>query len=228
MTMIKKFTQSILLATVAISSAAFADQPILDRYFDETLPSYQFKTLQTNQRYTDPDFIPTNLSSMNDAQKLLDQLKYRKNAHAECYQRAHLWALQMRQMAQIRSQKVFLFFSDRYRRNTGFDWWFHVAPFVLVNGKEMVLDPYFFKYPVDLKTWSDHFLKEHKECVTVSTFSEYENRTKEEDCFFRKVPQFYYQPLDLENRDAGGAPINEWIDEQVISSYESLLPWWKR
>lgn len=218
----------ITLFTVLAPIGAVAENPIVDQYYDKTLPSYSLKTLPTEIRYTDSEFIPTNLSSVADAQKLLVKLKYLKKAHSECYQRAHLWSLEMRQMANIKSQKVFLFFTDKYRRNTGFDWWFHVAPFVLVNGKEMVMDPYFFKEPIDMQNWTNYFMPSHPKCATVATYQEYEKRSNSEDCILRKLPQFYYQPLDIENRDAGGLPITDWIDYQVIASYETLLPWWKR
>jgi len=223
------FLPSFAIVLFCVTSPALADNPILEQYFDKTLPNYSsFKTLPTEIRYTDQEFNPTNLASMEDAQRLLVELKYLKKSYAECYQRAHLWALEMRQMANVRSEKVFLFFTNKYRRETGFDWWFHVAPFILVNGKEMVLDPYFFKTPVDIQTWSNFFMPSHPKCATVDGYQEFEKRTNSEDCIIRKVPQYYYQPLDVETRDAGGLPITDWIDYQVISAYESILPWWKR
>ena len=221
-------TSLFLLCLQALVSYANAENPILDQYFDKTLPSFTFKTLPTDARYSDPAYVPTNLKSLDDAQKLLTLLKYNRKAHAECYQRAHLWALEMKQMAKINSQKIFLFFTDKYRRATGFDWWFHVAPFVLVEGKEMVLDPYFFDKPIDVQTWSNYFMLSHPKCMTATSYQDYEQHQSNEDCVFRKMPMFYYEPNHIEARDNENKLISDWIDYQVIASYETLLPWWKR
>ncbi len=218
----------VLTLSLAFGASAFAENPIVDRYYDRSLPTYLFQTLTTDSRYTDPAFIPTNLSSIEDAQKLMVELKYYRKSYAECYQRAHLWSLEMRQMAKVNSQKVFLFFTDKYIRENSFKWWFHVAPFVLVNGKEMVLDPYFFDQPVDLQTWSDHFMPKHPKCRLADSYQDYEDHNQDEDCIYRKMPMYYYAPNDIEMRDKKNEVVSDWIDYSVIAAYKSLLPWWRR
>jgi hypothetical protein len=211
-----------------ISGAARAENPILERYRDPRLPEFSFPTLPTDQRYDDPAFIPTNLSSLEHAQSLMDELKFYRKSYAECFQRAHLWAFELRQMMNIQSQKVFLFFTDRYTRRTGFDWWFHVAPFVLVNGTEMVLDPYFFSKPVDLQTWTNYFMKSNTSCWIAGTYQDYEAHQQDQDCILRKVPMYYFTPSSVEDRDKKNLVISDWIESQVYLAHKSLRAWWRQ
>lgn len=217
----------IVFFALLFSFNAFAENPIILRYRDPKLPDFQFPTLPTDTRYTDPAFVPTNLASMDDAKKLMEELRFNSKSRAECFQRAHLWALEMRQMMNAQTQKVFLFFSDRYTRRTGFDWWFHVAPFILVNGVEMVLDPFFFDRPVDMRTWTDRFMDGDPECLVVQSYQEYEAQNKKVDCILRKIPMYYYGPLSVEARDKENKLISDWMDDEVIGAHRSLVPWWK-
>jgi hypothetical protein len=221
-----KFIHLIILS-LGICVPAFAENPIIIRYRDPKLPSFIFNTLPSDARYTDPAFVPTNLTSIDDAKKLMEELRFNSRSKAECFQRAHLWALEMRQMMNAQTQKVFLFFSDKYTRRTGFDWWFHVAPFILVNGVEMVLDPFFFDHPVDMKTWTDRFMDGDPECLVANTYQEYENQNTKVDCILRKVPMYYYAPSSVEARDKSNQVISDWIDDEVIGAHRSLVPWWK-
>lgn len=217
----------LILLSLLFSIPALAENPIILRYRDPKLPDFHFTTLPTDARYTDPAFVPTNLTSIEDAKKLMDELRFHSKSRAECFQRAHLWAIEMRQMMNAQTQKVFLFFSDKYTRRTGFDWWFHVAPFILVNGVEMVLDPFFFDRPVDMKTWTDRFMQDDPECLVVNSYQDYETQNTKVDCILRKMPMYYYSPLIVEARDKENKVISDWMDDEVIGAHQSLVPWWK-
>src|SRR5690348_16271157 len=94
--------------SVFLTTFAYADQSILDRYYDSTLPSFSVTEQPTDIRYTDENYVPTNFTSTDDVQRLMDQLKINEKSKAECYQRAHLWSIEMLQMAKVKSGKVFL------------------------------------------------------------------------------------------------------------------------
>ena len=217
-----------LILILSLTTNARADDSIIERYRDPKLPEFHFPTLPTDQRYDDPTFIPTNLSSSDHAQRLMDELKFYRKSYAECFQRAHLWSFELRQMMNIQSQKVFLFFTDRYTRRTGFDWWFHVAPFVLVNGTEMVLDPYFFSKPVDMQTWTDYFMKNDTSCLVAKSYQDYEAHQQDQDCILRKVPMYYFTPSSVEERDKNNLVVSDWIESQVYLAHKSLRAWWRR
>ncbi len=205
----------------------YKNDPVLNPYYDSSLPKLSPKTLPTDIRYTDNSFIPTNLQSLDDAQALMDQLKYNRKSIAECYQRAHFWSAEMLQMANIQSGKMFVFFSVKYMREYRFNWWFHVAPFVLVNNEEQVLDSWFLDHPVDVQTWTNLFLDPHPICKVVSNYKDYENHQQDEYCFLRKLPMYYFEPTEVENRDANNVVVNTWLEDQVASAYNSLrtAPW---
>jgi len=198
--------------------------------YDDSLPDITVREQPTAIRYTDPTFIPTNLSDIRDAQRVMSELKDNSRSRSECFQRAHLWAMEMNQMAKIRSEKIFLFFTDRYQREYGFSWWFHVATLVLINNEEFVIDPRFFDHPVNTQEWSDFFMPSHPICKTVSTYQEYENNEEAEYCYFRKIPMYYFEPSDIEARDKSNVVVDHWIDWEISSAEDALrnAPWWKR
>lgn len=211
-----------------ILPSANAENPIIDRYREASLPIFDFKLENSDIRYDDPDYIPSNFGSLEQVQKLMSELNFNRRSRSQCYQRAHLWSIEMMQMANAKTQKVFLFFTDRYIREYQFGWWFHVAPLVLVNNEEWVVDPYFFDHPVDLQTWTNYFMPSHPVCKTAKSYSDYENGTNIEYCFLRKLPMYYYTPSKIETRDHQNQIINDWLDDEVVGAYQSLRrSWWK-
>jgi len=212
-------------------SEIVSDQPtVLDSYRDDTLPSFSMHLKSSSARYTDANYSPSDLASTDDAQKLMDELKINEKSNSQCYQRAHLWSIEMLQMANVRSEKVFLFFSERYMREYRFHWWFHVAPFVLINNQESVIDPSFLDHPADMQTWVNFFMFTHPTCKVVASYQEYEALNDQEYCLLRKLPMFYFEPTQVEARDKNNEVITQWIEDQVISAYASLrtAPWIKR
>ena len=220
--------RTILLLQLFLSIESFAENPIVNRYRDNSLPSFDFKLSESSNRYDDIDFVPSSFNSIEEVQKLMNELKYNTRVRSQCYQRAHLWSLEMRQMTNAKTGKVFLFFTDRYIREHNFGWWFHVAPLVLINDAEWVVDPYFFDHPVDLQTWTNHFMPSHPVCKIAKSYVDYENGINEEYCFLRKLPMYYYTPSTIEERDKRNVLISDWLDDDVIGAYQSIRrPWWK-
>jgi hypothetical protein len=66
------------------------------------------------------------------------------------------------------------------------------------------MDPGFFTRPVDLKTWSDGFIKPKTPCKRVERYSEYATLPHEEYCYFIVAPMFYWQPKDLDALEREG------------------------
>ena len=114
-----------------------------------------------------------------------------------------------------------MFFSSRYIREYRYRWWFHVAPMTQVHTphgvESRVMDPAFFDRPVNLKTWSDGFIKPKTPCKKVDRYSEYASVPHTEYCYFMVAPMFMWQPKDLEAVDQG-TPVKERFEDFDIQT----------
>lgn len=176
-------------------------------------------TLDLNQfRYNElRQFAPTELQSKEEAAELFDSmLNDGDKRRSQCFKRAHMWAFDMWSKLGINSQKQFIFYTTRYIQLEDFDWWFHVAPLVVVNGQDYVLDGTFMNKPVTVLEWRNFFLKSPKiSCPVITDYKEYEKSQWSKLCFLMKTPMYYFSPLDIQNRDLRGEPRNHWVLEEL-------------
>lgn len=164
----------------------------------------------------DDHYVPTVIRSVREVEQYFEELE--KNAfssRSQCYMRAHIWAYHMWHEHQVKSMKVFIFWSKSFRDSHRFKWWFHVAPFVYVNRvgswpKELVMDRAFMDGPLETNVWATSIMSttlnsdEMKtlRCSVISSYQDFANSgASSEPCFFRKVPMYYMQPENVENRD---------------------------
>jgi hypothetical protein len=179
----------------------------------------------------DLGYQASNLSSMSDAQSLFDSLPQLKH-NSQCFQRAHVWARQMFEERSVYSMKVFLFFTRAFIQEHHYKWWFHVAPFVYVQGAEIVLDPEFVRQPRPMHDWTDFFMMDQSfvrpaldtspDCTEVANYSEYENNQSVQLCYTLKLPMYYYQPRDAENLAKEGTRVEEFRAWDVSNSHNAL------
>jgi hypothetical protein len=163
------------------------------------------------------DFAPTDLQS-NERVNILfrNMLNDGDKRRSQCFKRAHMWAFDMWSKGQISSQKIFIFYTQRYIQLEDFEWWFHVAPMVLSNGVEYVLDGTFMEGPITLQAWMAHFIKSSKiTCPVIEKYQDYESNQWSRLCYLMKVPMYYFSPLDIENRDTKGELKNHWVLEEL-------------
>lgn len=158
-------------------------------------------------------FAPTELKSEEEAATIFkDMLNDGDKSRSQCFKRAHIWSFDMWSKLGIFSQKIFMFYTKRFAILEDFEWWFHVAPMVVANGKELVMDGTFMDKPMEVKPWADFFMKTDKiTCPVVDTYQEYEKHEWTRLCVLMKVPMYYFSPLDLENRDKEGKVKNHWV-----------------
>lgn len=142
-----------------------------------------------------------------------------------CSNRAHFWAYDLYRRWNIQSGKIFVFYTNRLLSKKDEEWWYHVAPYVVSDGKEFVLDAGFrgdFKRIPTLKEWIQYFAYDIKPLSNES--SEYASgdysRCKEIDpntdrdllslmeltemlpnskgrCYYYKAPMYYLTPYSL-------------------------------
>ncbi len=182
-------------------------------------------------------YEPSNYSSEEEAQALMDSIaKIDVRGASECYWRAHYWSYSLWKNYDVKSKKVFIFFSSKYRSlSKKHIWGFHVAPTVNVNGQERVLDPVFnpsYKTAsgessnriLNISDWSKQFVDTKRECKYVDSYEEFKKRDasgENEHCYLMTVPMFYWNVLNLDS-GSDNRLFDTWDAGQLKSSCKAV------
>lgn len=160
---------------------------------------------------------------------------------SECTQRAETWTYELDKVKNIKSQKVFVFYTiayhQYYRQMKGkkFIWWFHVAPYVLVKNaegkvEERVLDKAFSDTPQDMKSWTDIFIQSKEKCIENVPYASFEgdvtgegaSYNKNAHCYIVRSPMYDMFPGDADARERGTHSELAWDMSQVHYAAKSL------
>lgn len=195
-----------------------ADRWVQSLQVSESEPHDSFSVELSNE------FQPTVFSTLNEATEVFKRLNPYYRNRSQCFNRAHIWSYEMNQKDQVKSMKVFLFFTRKYIREYNWSWWFHVSPFVYVsdaqgNPEERVMDYRFVKEPSLMRDWTDYFMRSKSFCPTVQRYSDYENHEEESYCYLIKAPMYYWQPSDLETLETEGQVKSNFVDWEVSAAY---------
>lgn len=178
--------------------------------------SQEYSQLKTLKGYT-----PSVLKSKEQAQEIYNLLPTTIfKGRSGCFQRAHNWAYDLNRRYGLNSMKVFMFFTHRYQREFGYEWFYHVAPVFPVKVKqvdgsekieEMVFDPTFTSAPagsryvdnydngpVTVKQWTKYFIYPELDCPVVENYQDFENFQEQYYCYLVKTPMYTYIPEDIE------------------------------
>lgn len=169
----------------------------------------------------------TNLSSDVAIENLFKRLTKKTRRKSQCYNRAHMWSWQLNQLKfnerRIQTGKVWIYFTKKYIRTYRYKWWFHIAPYLKVNGQERVMDRTFFDGPVPVQTWTDKFIKTNEVCTEVKLYSEYRARNYTDNCVIIKSSVFYWQPHQLKNAEKKGTEKTGWVAGEIRRAYSDSL-----
>lgn len=192
-----------VITRIALATAAEVDPSVMD------LNHFRYNELR--------QFAPTDLQSVEAATEIFNgMLNDGDRRRSQCFKRAHIWAFDMWSKLNISSQKMFIFYTQRYIQLEEFEWWFHVAPMVVVQGEDYVLDGTFMQKPITAKAWKDYFIKSDKvNCPTIENYQEFKNNQWTKLCYLMKVPMYHLSPLDIEFRDTKGVQRNHWVLEEL-------------
>jgi hypothetical protein len=172
-------------------------------------------------------YFPSILKDMDSAKKYFIESRNDTLAESQCYNRAHIWAYEWRKKHQIFSSKAWLFFTRKFIRKYKFDWWFHVAPVIHVvhEGKvrERIMDMKYAGGPLQLKTWTDIFLRDNAVCPVINKYSDYADYPESGSCFVMKSSMYYYQPIDLEYLETEGQIKQRWNEAEVKYAYKDAF-----
>lgn len=197
----------------------------------ESVPSSEEKEISSHESIeSEKSYRASVIAGPSEALKIYKGLNRRYRSESQCYNRAHIWSWEMQTRHQIRSMKVFLFFTRKYIRRFNFEWWFHVAPFVYVREdgkiKEKVMDYRYTYSPVSMREWTNIFMHNNAECSEVTRYTDYEY-TREDPakgwCMLLKVPMYYYQPIDLEALDKKSKQKLFWEEWDLGNAYREAF-----
>lgn len=197
------------------------DQNKIESY--SFLPFKTFdKKITSTSLHEDEPFVPTVVENLDLAKTYFYEAQF-VDKESQCYNRAHIWSYEWFIKNAINSNKTWLFFTRRYIRKFKFDWWFHVSPSVRVleNGieKEKIMDVKYARGPIDLKSWTDIFMKDDANCPLVKTYSEYANFPESGSCYTLRTSMYYYQPIDIENKEIWETTKFNWYEEEIKQAY---------
>lgn len=176
-------------------------------------------------------FRSTVLNSLEDAQAAFNSMDRRTKRNSQCFNRAHGWSYDLWRTRGISSHKVFIFFSRQYIKKYKYDWWFHVAPYVLVNvngqAVEHVLDRSYTKGPREVRTWTNVFMYNDALCPVVNKYTDYRNHQSEQWCFLMKTNMYYRSPRDLELLERDGRQETAWNMIELRTARKQAFKKWR-
>jgi hypothetical protein len=155
-----------------------------------------------------------------------------------CSNRAQVWAHDFRKTYNIRTAKIFLF----YTNNNHNDWWYHAANVINENGELHVLDagyPYMFKGTRNVRDWYREFTNGSNDCREIKASERdlvemmfngekfpVETRYGKHDCYYHIAPEGYWTPNHLAKgllqQDESGRAISfmrsELVEDEVFEA----------
>lgn len=140
-----------------------------------------------------------------------------------CANRAHMWAYDIFRATGANTGKIFIFFGSSIWRNDKKGWMYHVAPYIVDNNTEYVMEASYpdVTKPLTVEEWIENEtygrVKGH-ECLEITAADTdlteyfYERKTLPEKragslqgakCYIRKVPGYYWFPASIATHELG-------------------------
>lgn len=215
-----------------------------------------------------PGYSPTVFSSKDEVMKLWDIMPWsefkpgdRRFNPSQCYMRAQLWGYDFYRNHQVNAMKVFVFYTHTFKRwyenwakankkkDKKFDWWYHVAPYVLLKDpasqslQEWVLDPSFAfmlggsdpkstDRPLNMKEWTDLFVESKRACKEFVRYQDFQCEVESasqdcpkiqygtEHCYIIRTPAPVYNPDEIAELHSGSRKGYSWDYKNTTESLE--------
>ena len=168
------------------------------------------------------EYVPTTIASMEVAKKYHKEGRlYAKDS--QCFNRAMVWSYEWWKKHSLKSNKILIYFTRNYIRRYNFEWWFHIAPLVNVKHEdkvvERVMDIKYTRGPIEIKRWTDIFMRNDAPCQIITKFSDYADYPYSGDCYLQRTNMYTLQPSDLQMHEAWGYTKTNFIMDEVRASY---------
>ncbi|MAZ50023.1 MAG: hypothetical protein CME65_15785 [Halobacteriovoraceae bacterium] len=201
---------------------------------DNVLDFYPSEGLHPMTNYT-----PSNIDGVDRATELFNELAEGSRWMSQCFNRAHLWSRQLDKEHGVKSMKILIYYTKRFRNEIGGKWWFHIAPMVDVNGEHYVLDKEFTRAPVTEENWEHIFTRKMEEkgiygyrCKVIQNISEYydDYNQNNEYCNIQITSMYYWEPNDMSRLERTGEQKTEYLNRELrIAAKNVYWRWrWKR
>jgi hypothetical protein len=167
------------------------------------------------------------------AQSLMDGENTETSSRSICANRANMWSYMMNRTTGVQVGKVFIHFTALGQADENGEWAYHVAPYIIVNGEEMVLDNGFSVFngePSKMSDWMKYFGKSDH-CTVLDPIHNPHDLALEQNnlpsdsatplhfkggarqypvengaiCYVRKVPMYYTFPFQVYGTDLARA-----------------------
>lgn len=182
-------------------------------------------------------YTPSNVDSMELAELLFKSLKKRTKWFTQCFNRAHVWAKQMYDSHQVKSMKILIYYTKKYRREIDGKWWFHIAPMIDVNGTYYVMDKEFTRKPVTDSEWESIFKRKMEakgiygyRCKVIQNIKEYydDYNQKNEYCNIQVTSMYYWEPNDMSRLDKTGKQKSEFLNRELRIATKEIFWKWRK
>lgn len=199
---------------------------------DDILDFYPDDSLHPMTNYT-----PSNVDSMEIAKEMFQSLKKRTKWFTQCFNRAHVWAKQMYDSHQVKSMKILIYYTKKFRREIDGKWWFHIAPMIDVNGQYYVMDKEFTRGPVTDVKWEKIFTRKMENkgiygyrCKVIQNIKEYYDRYNQENeyCNIQITSMYYWEPNDMSRLDKTGKQKTKFLNWELRAAAKEVFWKWRK
>lgn len=175
-------------------------------------------------------YTPSEIT-MEEATAAFSAMDNKTKSNSQCFNRAHGWAYDMFSQRDIKSMKMFIFFTRKYIEEHKYNWWFHVAPYVIVKNEtgteERLMDRSFTKGPETVKKWTDRFIKTKINCTVAAKYTDFHSNQFATDCYLIKASMYYRSPKDLELLEKENRQEVEWNAMEIREARKQAFKNWR-
>jgi hypothetical protein len=137
----------------------------------------------------------------------------------------------------VKSMKILIYYTKKYRREIDGKWWFHIAPMIDINGQNFVMDREFTNKPITDTQWEKIFTKKMEakgvfgyRCKVIKNIKEYYNNYNQQNeyCNIQVTSMYYWEPNDMSKLDKTGVQQTKFENWKLKSAAKEVFFGWRK